>query len=122
MYKYAAGAIFTRRGGAQASEGRLLAALREEVAAAEARAEEERAAAADARRAAARREHELEARALCGRVRAPASPTLLYVCLTMSIMDLQLSRMGCGHKDHAVQESMGRPARLVSRTLRAAPA
>ena len=46
----------------QASEGRLLAALREEVAAAEARAEEERTAAANARRTAARRESELEVR------------------------------------------------------------
>lgn len=50
----------------QASEGRLLAALREEVVAAEGRAEEARSAAAAARRTAARRETELEVLAAPG--------------------------------------------------------
>lgn len=50
----------------QASEGRILQALREEVADAEHRVEEERAAAAAARKASAQREHELEA-AMSGR-------------------------------------------------------
>jgi len=101
------------RGGAQASEGRLPAALREEVAAAEARAEEERAAAADARRAAARREHELEVRALRDCVGAPAlRPLCCFVGLDMCLIDIGLLKMGC------VREGSCRAARAWGASAR----